>query len=46
VIVVSPIDTGIRQARAQTDRLDARTLAKLLWAGALDGVWIATSASA
>ena len=33
VIVVSPNDTGIRQARAKTDRLDARTLAKLLWAG-------------
>jgi transposase len=39
VIVVSPGDTGIRQARAKTDRLDARTLAKLLWAGELDGVW-------
>jgi transposase len=39
VIVVSPADTGIRQARAKTDRLDARTLAKLLWAGELDGVW-------
>jgi transposase len=39
VIVVSPNDTGIRQARAKTDRLDARTLAKLLWAGELDGVW-------
>ncbi len=39
VIVVSPSDTGIRQARAKTDRLDARTLAKLLWAGQLDGVW-------
>jgi hypothetical protein len=38
VIVVSPTDTGIRQARAKTDRLDARTLAKLLWAGELDGV--------
>ncbi len=33
VIVVSPADTGIRQARAKTDRLDARALAKLLWAG-------------
>jgi hypothetical protein len=32
VIVVSPTDTGIRQARAKTDRLDARALAKLLWA--------------
>jgi transposase len=40
VIVVSPSDTGIRQARAKTDRLDARTLAKLLAAGSLDGVWM------
>jgi transposase len=40
VIVVSPDDTGIRQARARTDRLDARALAKLLWAGELNGVWI------
>jgi transposase len=39
VIVVSPGDTGITQARAKTDRLDARTLARLLWAGELDGVW-------
>ena len=39
VIVVSPSDTGIRQARAKTDRLDARALAKLLWAGQLDSVW-------
>jgi transposase len=39
VIVVSLSDTGIRQARAKTDRLDARALAKLLWAGELDGVW-------
>ncbi len=38
VIVVSPADTGIRQARAKTDRLDARTLARLLWAGELDAV--------
>jgi hypothetical protein len=30
VIVVSPSDTGIRQARAKTDRLDAQALAKLL----------------
>jgi transposase len=37
VIVVSPSDTGIRQARAKTDRLDARALAKLLWAGSLPG---------
>ncbi len=40
VIVVSPTDTGIRGARAKTDRLDARALAKLLAAGELDGVWM------
>src|SRR4051812_13565154 len=40
VIVVWPSDTGIRQARAKTDRLDARALAKLLWAGQLDSVWM------
>jgi transposase len=40
VIVVSPNDTGIRQARAKTDRLDARALAKLLAAGSLDAVWM------
>jgi transposase len=40
VIVVSPNDTGIRGARAKTDRLDARTLAKLLAAGELEGVWM------
>ena len=39
VVVVSPTHTGIRQARAKTDRLDARTLARLLWAGELDAVW-------
>jgi transposase len=39
VLVVSPADTGIRQARAKTDRLDARTLARLLWTGQLDAVW-------
>jgi transposase len=39
VVVVSPTDTGIRQARAKTDKLDARTLARLLWAGELDAVW-------
>jgi transposase len=39
MIVVSPADTGIRQARAKTDRLDARTLARLLAAGELDAVW-------
>ncbi|HKH14796.1 MAG TPA: transposase [Solirubrobacterales bacterium] len=40
VIVVSPSDTGIRGARAKTDRLDARTLARLLAAGELDSVWM------
>jgi len=40
VIVVSPGDTGISNARAKTDRLDARTLARLLWAGELDPVWM------
>jgi transposase len=40
VIVVSPDDTGIRRARAKTDRLDARTLARLLAAGELDAVWM------
>ena len=37
---MSPSDTGIRQARAKTDRLDARTLARLLAAGSLDAVWM------
>ena len=40
VIVVSPDDTGIAQARAKTDRLDARTLAGLLWSGELEPVWM------
>lgn len=39
VIVVSPSDTGIAHARAKTDRLDARTLARLLWVGDLDAMW-------
>jgi len=39
VVVVSPDDTGITQARAKTDRLDARTLARLLAAGELESVW-------
>src|SRR5713101_7406346 len=45
VLVVSPSDTGIRQARAKTDRLDARTLARLLAAGSLDGVWMPDQAT-
>jgi transposase len=40
VVMVSPHDTGISRARAKTDRLDARTLAKLLAAGELDAVWL------
>ena len=40
VVVVSPHDTGISRARAKTDRLDARALAKLLAAGELDAVWM------
>jgi transposase len=39
VIVVSPDDTGIAQARTKTDKLDARALAKLLWNGELEAVW-------
>jgi len=45
VIVVSPADTGMRQARAKTDRLDARTLARLLAAGELDAVWVPDQAT-
>lgn len=40
VIVVSPGDTGISQARAKTDKLDAKMLAKLLWTGVLEAVWM------
>jgi transposase len=40
VIVVSPDDTGIAQARAKTDKLDSRTLARLLASGELDAVWM------
>ena len=40
VVVVSPHDTGISRARAKTDRLEARALAKLLAAGELDAVWM------
>jgi transposase len=39
VVVVSPEDTGIASARAKTDKLDARTLASLLWKGELESVW-------
>ena len=40
VVVVSPDDTGIANARAKTDKLDARTLASLLWKGELEAVWM------
>src|SRR5829696_1044094 len=36
IVAVSPTDTGMRQARAKTDRLDARALARLLAAGQLE----------
>lgn len=39
VVVVSPDDTGIASARAKTDKIDARTLASLLWKGELEAVW-------
>jgi transposase len=39
LVAVSPADTGIRAARAKTDRLDARRLAELLAAGYLAEVW-------
>ena len=39
VVVVSPDDTGIAHARTKTDKLDARTLAGLLWKGELEAVW-------
>ena len=39
VVVVSPDDTGIAHARTKTDKIDARTLATLLWKGELDAVW-------
>ena len=45
VIVVSPGDTTIRQARAKTDRLDARALARLLAPGSLDDVWVPDEAT-
>jgi transposase len=40
VIVVSPEDTGIANARAKTDKLDARALASLLWKGEIEAVWM------
>lgn len=40
VLVVSASDTGIRQARAKTDRLDARAIARLVWAGSVQSLWV------
>ena len=40
VVVVSPDDTGITQARAKTDKLDARALARLVVGGELEAVWM------
>ena len=40
VVVVSPDDTGISSARAKTDNLDARALARLLSRGELEAVWM------
>ena len=44
-MVVSPDDTGISSARAKTDKLDARALARLLWSGELESVWMPMSAA-
>src|SRR5215203_299060 len=40
LVVVSPDDSGFARARAKTDRLDARALARLLWSGELESVWM------
>jgi transposase len=40
VVVVSPDDSSIASARAKTDKLDAGTLASLLWKGELEAVWM------
>jgi transposase len=45
VVVVSSSDTGIRHARAKTDRLDAQALARLLATGSLDAGGCPTSGS-
>jgi transposase len=45
IVAASPTDTGMRQARAKTDRLDARALARLLAQGQLDGVWVPDEAT-
>jgi len=45
IVAASPTDTGMRQARAKTDRLDARALARLLDAGQLECVWVPDEAT-
>jgi transposase len=45
IVAASPTDTGMRQARAKTDRLDARALARLLSAGQLETVWVPDEAT-
>ena len=45
IVAASPTDTGMRQARAKTDRLDARALARLMAQGQLDGVWVPDEAT-
>lgn len=45
LVAASPTDTGMRQARAKTDRLDARALARLLAQGQLETVWVPDEAT-
>ena len=45
LVAASPTDTGMRQARAKTDRLDARALARLLACGQLETVWVPDEAT-
>ncbi|MGZ6299711.1 MAG: IS110 family RNA-guided transposase, partial [Candidatus Limnocylindria bacterium] len=45
IVAASPTDTGMRQARAKTDRLDARALARLLASGQLETVWVPDEAA-
>jgi transposase len=45
IVAASPTATGMRQARAKTDRLDARALARLLDAGQLECVWVPDEAT-
>ena len=45
IVAASPTDTGMRQARAKTDRLDASALARLLATGQLETVWVPDEAT-